>query len=190
MDKLTLAQKKIIIASLAALAVFIVFIFFVYAPSKKTMAKVKNELEAVESSIAEIESLTKDSRSMEEGVNLLKERSEKLANKFTSKKEDALKMFSELAQKLNVEIVALTPQPKAMFLDENGAKTEIEGKICQRLSATLEIRSTYKSLVGYIEVLKESLPAYCVIERLSIHKPAADSAQLSAVLEMNLYLLT
>jgi hypothetical protein len=154
------------------------------------MMHLKAELSAAEGSIEEIESLTKKAKTMGEGIRLLEEKELRLVHKFPSKEEDALKMLSDFAQKSGINLVSIMPQSKEIFLDEGGKKIHIDDKVCQRLAVSLEARCSYKALVKYIEMLDESLPSYCVIEKLNIRKEGADTAPLNVILDMKLYLLS
>ncbi len=190
MGKLTQAQNKIMLISGGVLLAFLFFIFAIYAPSKNAMGSIKAELEGIDSQIQAVDAFLSGAGSMADGLERLKARDQYLINKFPPKEEAALQMLSGFAKKLNIEVASIAPQPKEDFLYGNSEKVEIESKACQRLLVVLEMKSSYKDLVKYIETIRESLPAYAVTERLKIVKNKEDLPDLRVALEMSLYLLS
>jgi len=190
MVNLTQAQKKILLISGAVLLVFLAFIFAVYVPSKNSARSIKSELEGIDSQIQVVEAFLSSAGSMAGGLERLKEKDQYLIDKFPPKEEAALQMLSEFAKKLNIEVASVTPAPKEDFIYGNSEKVEIEGKACQRVPVALELKGSYKNLVQYIETIRESLPAYVVLEKLKIVKNKEGLPKLKIVLDMSLYLLS
>jgi Tfp pilus assembly protein PilO len=190
MEFLTQAQKKIMLISGGVLLAFLLFIFIVYTPSKNAVRSIKTELEGIDSQIQAVEVFLSSAGSMADGLERLKERDQYLIDKFPSREEAALQMLSGFAKKLNIEVISVAPGPKEDFLYGNSEKVEIEAKTCRRLLVVLEMKGSYKDLVKYIETIKESLPAYVVIERLKILKNKEDLPKLMITVEMSLYLLS
>ena len=121
---------------------------------------------------------------------LLETRYKELNSKFPEKEEGALGALSDLAKKHKIEIRSIRSQPKSFFLDENAQKIEIDGKVCQIFLVSMEIRTSYRDLVEYIDALKEYLPAYVTIESMRINKEASGSLKLNVALDLALYLLS
>ncbi len=165
-----------------------IFIFFIYLPSSNRVAQIKKELSTVESQISEIEATISQSKSMDEGISLLRERFRELNNKFPPKEQEAIKAISGLARKLNIEIISIRPQPKKDFFDENNNNVEIDGKTCQSIFVSIEMSCFYKDLVRYIHSLKEDLPAFVSIQNLLVNK--SGTSKLNVILDINLYLLS
>ena len=67
----------------------------------------------------------------------------------------------------------------------------IEGKACEELSVSMEIRCLYNDLIRYIETLRNSLPAFVSIEKISVTKDkSASPSKLYVRLYIKLYLLS
>lgn len=188
--KFSPSQKKITIIGLAILLAFLVFWLFIYLPSKNTVKRIKSELISADNEIGEIEAAISEAKTADEGIRLLKQRYQELNNKFPPGEEDSLRMLSDFAKKLNIEITSIKPGgSKRPFLDEDNKNVEIEGKTCQIVSVSIEMSCLYKDLVEYLQTLKESLPAFMSIEKLKISKDKLLTKKLNITLDLNLYLL-
>lgn len=163
---------------------------FVYVPTLRKASLLKNEFLVMQSRIEKIEALVGHEQSPTEWITLLKDRERQLDIKFPAKEEEALRLISDLARTHRIVIIMMKSQPKADFLDAENKNVDIDGKICRILPVTIELTSSYKDLGRYIEILKESLPAYVTVERLEMRKETAAATNLKITLELNLYLLS
>ncbi len=188
MKDITASQKKIIIISAISIVALLIFWISVYMPSRNNAIKTKSELSNVEAQIQEIEAIIGKDKTINEGMIYLRERYEYLNNKFPEKEEESLRMLSNFAREMNVEILSIKPQQKRTFLDENKKEVKIEGKACQRVFVRVEMRCACRNLIGFIETLRESLPTFISIESLSINKDKRDLS-LKTTLGLNLHLL-
>lgn len=185
------SQKKIIVISLIVISVFLTFWLFIYLPSKNTVRRIRSELINVETQIKEIEALIGEAKSIDEGIRLLKAKSQELNNKFPQREEDSLKMFSDMAKKLNIELISIRPQPKKEFLDADDRKVEIGGGTCLTILVSMEMKCFYKDLVKYLQALKESSDmAFITFEKLQINKDKSGTPKLNITLDLKLYLLS
>lgn len=189
MNTITPSQRKIIIISVAAATVAALLSLFVYLPAVRKISLLKGELSGIQNQIEQIEAMVSQGYSMAEGIEALKNKYRALDAKFPVKEEEALGLLSEFARKCNITIVAIKSQPKVELLDAKDKKVEIEGKICQILPVSIEVKSSYNDLGKYLEMLGESLPAYITVEKLNIHKESGGIPNLRVTMELNLYLL-
>ena len=187
--KISLTQKKIIVLSFIIIATFFIFGFYIYLPNKNASDKIKSELNNVKAQIEEIEILVGKARTLGEGVKEIRQLNQELRDRFPHKEEEALSALSEFAREMNIEVVSIEPQPKKVFLDENGNRVEVENKVCQSVFVSIKMKSSYKDLIRYIETLKDSLPVFVSIENLKINKGSFQEVKLNILLELNLYLL-
>lgn len=190
MNTITPSQRKIIIVAAAAVTVVALLSLFVYLPAVQKISLLKGEVSGIQDQIEQIEAMVSQGHSMAEGIEALKNRYRALDAKFPVKEEEALELFSEFARKCNVTIVTIKSQPKVEFLDAKDQKVAIEGKICQILPVSIEVRSNYNDLGKYVEMLEESLPTYVTVEELNIHKESGGIPNLRVTIELNLYLLS
>jgi len=198
MEKISLNQKKILIQ----LGIFIVALslvwFFLYLPSIKSADKARKELSAIEKEIGEIESMLDDSVPIDESLIQLKEKSEKLDNLFPDKEEETLRAISEFAQKLNINIVSIKPQQKKIiWKKEEEEALQVDGKICQSVTVSIQMTSFYQDLVKYIEMLDKELPAFMVVESVKLIKDKVrvrelklNRDRLNVTLNIGIYLLS
>lgn len=188
---ITVSQKKIIIRGLIALLVFLILWVFVYSPSKNQVKAIKLKLLNIESEIKGIEAMAGGATIRGETIKSMRQRLQALKDKFPAEEEGALSMLSDFAQKLNIELISIKPQPKKIFLDEHGKEIVIEGRVPQTVFVSLRLRCSYEDLVKYIEVLRQDLPGFITVERLNISKDrSGKTARLDAVLNFNLYFLS
>lgn len=187
MTQFSQSHKKILVVGLIVIVCFCLLWFFIFIPSKKKVTDIQLELLAIQEKIGQIEKIAGPSQTIDRGIKDAKARYQRLNSLFPDKEEEALKQLSHLAKKYNIEIISLNPHEKKLC--SAGLIDDIEGKKCHRVFVSMQIRAFYKGLVGYIEALKESLPAFISIETLKIRKfnPAV---QLDVLLEFNVYFLS
>ncbi len=185
-----LQDKKIIIISGVILA-FIIFLVFIYLPMRGDMGKIKASLSIAQGQIQEIERIIDKSISLEENIGRLRKRAQELKNKFPDREEASLRVISDSARKLNIELISMTPQPKRECLFDNQAAIKVEDKICRFLFIAIEMKCSYKGLVDYLERLEKDSPVFVAIESLDILNNKVDKdAKLNIRLGLNLYLLS
>ena len=190
MQKINSPQKKIIFITLIIIFTFMIFWFFIYLQSNNVVHKIKAELAGLETQLLEIETAMSEGRSMQENITLLIDRARELENKFPGGEENGLSEISDLANKLNIEIISFKPQPKTEFIGQDGQGIVIEGKTCRRLAVSIGMRCAFGDLVKYITALSDKLPVFVSIDNLKINKDNSGAAKLNIVLELSLYLLS
>lgn len=188
MKRKHLSTKQTIIACVGFLA-FLIFAFF-HLPGQNTLSRVKSESLKIEAQIQGIEAMIGKGESMAAGMQFLIERYQELNNQFPQKEEESIRMLSRLSRELNIKLISLKPQPKVVFLDQNKQAVEIEGKTCQKVYVSLEMKCFYKDLVKYITSLKRDLPAFVTVEKLRISKSTSATPRLNVILDINLYFLS
>ena len=190
MNKKGLLQKEIIIITFLILSAFLICWIFIYFPSKNIVEGVKSELAGLQRQIYEIEAVIDRAKTTDKSIQALIEKSQKLNNAFPRREEESLKMLSQLARNLNIELNSVEPQLRTVFLDEDKKEVKIEGKTCQKIFISLEMRCFYKDLVKYIETLKKVLPALVSVEILKAGKDRSGTTKLNVTLGIKLYLLS
>lgn len=184
------SQIKIIIVAFIVVSVFLLFVLLVYRPAKDKVKLIKAELSSLNSQIVYIEGLIGKDKPLHVGIELLQEKLQELEYKFPQKEEETLKQLSDLARKLNIEVITTSPQPKKDFLDENNKMKKIEGKVFRTVVVGLKIQCFYKDLVKYVESLKKDISTFVSIEKLKIDKSASGGSKLGVTLQINLYILS
>lgn len=182
-------QKRIIIMSAAGLFIFLLFWVFLYFPSNREIARLKRELALTQRQIQGIEILLAGSKSRDEAVYSLKQRQQYLDSKFPQKEEESLRIITEVARKMNINVVSLQPGLRAEFLDGSGKQVLIDGKAVCYLPITIEVVCFYKDLVNYLTELKNVLPAFVSVSSLNINKDNRSTGKIQANAGFNLYLL-
>lgn len=186
---LTDAQLKIIIIFSSVLFIFLLFWVFLFLPASKQIATIKKELILTDQQIQGIEMLLAGSQSRDEAIRLLKKKQQYLSNKFPQEEEESLRFISEIARKMNIDVISMQPGSRTELLDDAGKQIVIESKVANYLPVTLEISCHFKDLVRYTLELKAALPALTSVNSLKIKKEDQLTGKIRATIEFNLYLL-
>ena len=187
-DKVTPAQKKIALIGLVFVLLFFCLWLFLYLPGRNTLRGLVAQLDATQNQISEIEGILGSAVTLEQGMVSLKDRDEALSSQFPGKEEGALKVFSDLAKELDIELVSIKSEPLRPFLIDK-EKLRIEDSVCLCVPVLLEIKCTYGDFIKYSEALQESLPALITVEKLQITRDKGDPKELNIAINFNLYLL-
>ncbi len=167
---MTKTQKKIILAAAIVTSVFLIFCFFIYVPGKKQISNLRQELMGKQKEIDDIQAIVSQGDSLEQSIARLKEKCTLLEGKFPLKEEDTLGAISDLARKAKINLASVSPSPKKIVVDENQKNLTLDGKACQSLSVIISFDCSYRDLVKYIELLKEDLPSFAIVESLEANK--------------------
>ena len=192
MKKINLSEQKIIVMALVVGAGFILLWAFIYLPRLASLNELRAKWGKAEGKIHQLESLVAQG-DLSEGIMQLKNQLQQLEAKFPSKEEQGLRLLSDFARKMNLEVLSVTSQPKVEFVDPSRQKIQVEGKTCQSISVSMDIKGGYKDFVKYIEALKASLPAYVSFERVQMNRASDTTAGMQLLnikLELNVFLLS
>ena len=189
-ERMKLGFNKTLIIPLGAGGIVFIFWLIISIPLNQLKHSLKAELMGLEDQIQQIEAMGDQDKTKEEKVRILREKYQLLGNKFPEKEEESLGLLSSYAQELQIEVISIKSQPKKVFLDVNHKKVEAGGKSCQEIPVTIEMKGTYQASVQYIEMLREVLPAYVVVEKIKMHKDPLEPSRLDVHLDLNLYLLS
>lgn len=183
--KIGISQKKILIFALLIVCGFSATWFLAYIPAQKKIDQLSGDLKNIEDQIKQIEAMVDQDKKMGEGIKLLEERHRALSLKFPSREEDALTALFDLASKRNIEIVSIKSQAKISCRQD----MSIDGKKCYEIPLSLTMKGNYKDFVDYIDLLRESLPAFITFDKLRIVRQTTGALMLEISLEIRLYLL-
>ncbi len=112
-----------------------------------------------------------------------------LSNKFPPKEEESLKLITDIARKMNINVISLQPGSKAELLDAAGKQIFIENMGADYLPIMVELSCYFKDLVKYVVELRAALPAFTSINSLEIKKEGQLTGKIRVNIEFNLYLL-
>jgi Tfp pilus assembly protein PilO len=190
MGKLSRSQRTIIIVSAVGVVFLIVGIIIFYFPSKKRIKDLKTELDDMNQQIDRIFAIVGKEKSIGEGIQSLEELYKTISARFPQKEERGIRLLSDYARRLNMEVGSLVPASKVPFLDQEAHPVVIDGETCQAELVSMEMRGSYQDLVEYIRELQEDFPTLVTIESLSISKDSAGPDKLNIRLGLRFYLLS
>lgn len=185
LKKISRSQRRIIAVTALIISAFWIAGFFIYTPMKNKLAALSGELKGTEAQIQEIEKMISHGQEMGAGIRLLEEKSRQMESRFPVKEDTALTALFELSHKAKVEIVSIKTQPARLC----GQQLALGERRCHELAVFLEMKGGYKELVGYIGLLKTSLPALMSLEKLNIYRAGTTASSLNIGMDIKLYLL-
>lgn len=188
MNTLTPAQKKIFMIAAAGLAGFVVLWLVFYRPVAREVRTAQTELEEMTARIQEIESFVDKNNSVDDQVLLFQKQYEAINARFPSDEKETIRFLSETARLSDLTVVSVQSFPKAEFHDEDGKGVQIDAKKCYTAQVSMEFKGAYRSVVDYLEKLKDGMPAYFTVQSLRMNKGAVRD-ELNVVLGVTLYLL-
>lgn len=150
----------------------------------------KRDLIAAERRLKEIEEIMSPVGSVHLARLALEARARKLNDAFPKDESDTLRSLAETAQRLHIELESIRPQPQTVLTEEGGLAVSIEGRQSRTVRVSVEMKCAYKDLVRYIHELKETIPAFTSVDRVSIDKDVSEQARLHVVLDITVYLLS
>ena len=190
MKKLSHPQEKTILAALIIALIFLAVWFFVYLPERNRLHQLKEQLSAVEHQIRQVQGTADTNKAIEERIKTLQARHQFMESKFPAQEYAALRLLSDFARKVNMDILSIRSEPKEIFLDEAQQKIDVEGRVGQKLPVSVELKCRYQDMLTYLEMLEDFLPAYVTVEGLRIRKNEDESFKLDMTLNLNLYVLS
>lgn len=186
--KLSPSQKKVMLSGLSMAALFLGLWVFVYLPQQRQAMLIRSELLGVEKQIRQIESLMSGAKIIGGDAKSLKEKYHKLKGKFPRQEEDGITALSAFARRHNIEVLSFNPQSRRALLDENKQPLSLGGRPLEVISVSLELKASYKNLIGYLQALRESFPVFNSVESLRVTRDKDAPEKLNALLNVDLCL--
>jgi len=177
--------KKILIL----FGVFIGLIVAVYIPRRNHFQNIKKDLAAVKKDIHYVETTAMSAGSWDEGVLRLTMIDRNFAAMFPVKEEEGLSRFEQKAQSFSIEILSTQARPRQAVEFTAGEDLVIDGKLCQKVLLSVNMRAKYNDLVRFLDDLKKPDNTFVTIERVTINKQDAADEPLYVVLDLQFYLI-
>jgi len=164
-------QIDILIMAAVILIVTSVFYVFVYTPRQKQLGNLKQELERVENTLGDIEKLVGSRKDLGKGILRLREEASSWDLKFIKPDETAelLKILSEEARRLNIEVASIQPAELKPLLNK-GSILKLDDAECNRISIDINLAGTYLALVDYMQKIEHRKAPQMVIKKVDIEK--------------------
>ncbi len=183
-------QKKIISLFFIALALFLLAFKGCYVPKNRAVRDLKSKVDlGKEEEEAIYDMIDHKVSSLEEAVDVLKEKADKLGKKRIRQKDIALALrgLSDGANKTGVRIISTKPQSPEIFTNKNGVSPTYGNLTCMRTSVTMSIEGDYGSIGDYISLLENSTHGIYTVDGFSIKRKGQDQSKLEANLIVSIY---
>lgn len=185
----TMSDKEIIKNIFILFAVFIGMILLVYLPRRSHYRNIQQELAEVKRDTLRIEETVAVDGSLEDGLLRLNQIDKDFATMFPAKEEDGLSQLEQKAKNLSVEILSTQARPKAPVEIAVGEPLLINGKPCQKVLLSIDMRAQYNDLIRFLTALKEPGSPFVTIERITMDKQGEEKDPLHIVIELQFYLI-
>ncbi len=74
--------------------------------------------------------------------------------------------------------------------DDEEMREELKGRSCYKIPVTLSMRCSFADLVRFTEMIERKLPAFAIIQKLSITSNPVNLQVLSVNMDLNLYFIS
>jgi Tfp pilus assembly protein PilO len=183
-------EKNIVVITGVCVLVIFLFWVFVYLPADKRLRVLKTDLKNVKDEVSQIQARGgKNGRDMITMVESLQKDFKSAMLKFPKGEEETLKLLSQEANKLGMEIVSIKQGSKRPFLDSSNNLVFCESEQCFEIPIAVEMRGLYRSVGEFLNVLREGFPAFIKTEEIRIGKDEMISPKRRINLELRLYIL-
>jgi Tfp pilus assembly protein PilO len=179
--KISRQQKKIFSAALIVAASIIFFWLFIYMPQSRKFERIKKELAATESRIAQITSLA-EGKDLSAAVSGLKVTLLKVLSQLPMDDEKVIAYLSDGARRLKVEVKNIAPQ-QARPVD-----TGVPGYQIMEFPISLNLNAEYRAIGEYLSALRNNFPILIRVRDIQIQSKGFGRADLDAAVQLSAYL--
>ena len=164
-------QNIFIMVGIAAAAIIVLFIF-IYMPKESQMKKLRQELKAVESSLANIQSIVGARKDLGSGILKLRQEKDSIESEFIrpDNLNSLLQTLSEQARESGLEVVSIQPSEFVVFYDAKGSVPSIDNLECNKVSIEMSVAGSFKSVIDYLEALERKGSPRLVIKKFNVEK--------------------
>jgi hypothetical protein len=157
---------------LMALLSAAIFFIFIYTPKRTVIYKLRQELGNVKDSLARIEAIVGERKYLGEGILKLRKEAGSLQSKFikTEDVEELLKILSDDARRLGIEVVSMQPSEFKIWYDKKGRNLEVDNLECNKISVDMRINGAYKPLTDYMQGLENKDFPLLIIRKFDVQK--------------------
>lgn len=188
-EKLTFPQILIFAWGMALIAGVLLFFLFVDAPADRRALDIQERVHLVENRIRwvtqTIEVLQDPQAVHERFMTAARE----LDRKFPENAEKSLAMLADYANKFGVRLSEIQTATPHRVLTSHGNKLGADGKTCVGVPVSMKFKSEYFNWVKYFMIIRKILPAFLVIQKVTIENNLSPTLPLEGTVDLNLYLL-
>lgn len=189
LKQLSFRQIKIFIVAAAMMITFYIIWNYVYIPVKKDFKKNSEELVSVSQRVKAVEGFIPMGETTGEQIKKMKADLEALTKKLPTDEEESLNMFTEFMRQLDIRVESTNISNRKFLLDDQNTKMIVDGQNVEILLITFRLKSDYEGVVRLITQMRESIPAFVSVERVTIDAAREENEKLSVILDVNMYLL-
>ena len=195
--KLTKAQRYIILLFIIDVIAFLVLIDKIYLPANRGIKLLRDELEKMDEEVVGLKNIMRaapGALSTEQGnggnPQAWESQFTDLYKKFPPQEDTTLKSLQELARTHNLSILSVRLREKVPCYGRQNNKLTIEGKTCQEVGFTLEMRGRYEDVLNYMKRIKEDVAAYISFDAMEAKVMNNTDHTLKVALTLTVYLLS
>lgn len=185
--KIEKRQQKILIMAGIAFSAILVFWLFIYSPKKKQMKELKFELYETRKVVSNFKKIVGEEESLDVAIDRYNTKLKDFKLKLPSQEESTIRDLATEANKLGIEVLAITPGSAV----NSKLPINVKGYTCRELPISINLKTQYRKFADYIVVLKERFPAILVFNKLDIRREREDviGSLVVVTLDVTLYLM-
>lgn len=189
MYRLSKEEKKLISLIGITVLLLILFVVFVYNPKRKAVNEVRQSVEVREAEIREIKSMIGEDVTLEEGVDILKQKAKNLKAKYIRQRDLslALKILSDAANMAGIRIISTNLQTLSVFTNPMGVTPAYGNDVCKKMTVSLVIEGKYEALGRYLSLLENSPVGIYTVDGFYVKSEKNAYPDLAMRLKIGLY---
>lgn len=193
MDKLKISkyQQKVFIYIAIVFVIFTLFWRLFYIPKKVQLSKIRQEIVSINQKNEEIESIVKLRGNLPDGLIQIKKELVDYRKMIPKEIQTSslMKLLTQAANELNIEVNSIKPGSHVLFLDTEGNKTYIEGRVCHKVPIEMKFKCKYKVLGDYLHMLFNETDYIYTIEEFVIEKKDRQDENVTVKLNMSAHIM-
>lgn len=169
---------------------FLLFIFLLYIPTLHGLSSMRGDYDRISSEIAQMKNMDGGGKSLEETIAKLNKRLDVLNSMFPSKEEGVLRLLSQTASNLKINVTSMTPEKRHIVQEIGGASVNIKECAIQEMGIKMSVKSDYKAFEEFVRTVREDFPVYVKFDSVRMEKTSNDKHPvLNIDVEMHTYLI-
>ncbi|MGR3175249.1 MAG: type 4a pilus biogenesis protein PilO [Candidatus Scalindua sp.] len=184
-------KQSIMLGIIAAMVIVAGSYLLYYDPSQKKITEMRNAVEAKDKEIKNARMHVALFKPLKKQVAKLEEQLDKLKSKLATRAEiiSLIKTVEEEAQRLNLKVINMstTVQEPPPPPTEGEAPANVPVSAYSKIVLYITLQGKYNKLEGFQEIL-QNLETFLVVEELNMSSDVEIYPDLTASMELNLYL--
>ncbi len=173
------------------LVFIILFSVLVYIPQHQEVARLRGEINDIESQIGFANAMLGDIEKLGPLLGQMQQEMKLFEKRLPTKKQisSIVSELSSLAQASGLEVVSIRPTQSVQALDNDGKPINMDKRPLDSIKIDLQLRASYKALAEYTRKIQDSLNILASIDHIKISKNIDTATSLMVDLTLTVYVI-